>query len=559
MEKNFNTELLELLKTDTRFIDSNGELLKKVITDKAWKTDHALMKLLLSNSNVKKKFFDEISGHWVFNVDIFIKYIDDKKFLDSSYTRFRNTIGLNIGNKFLRERAEVSLVWPYKDCVLEGGQTKEEETRKEIFFNEILAQDEIDRLFDCKILTSWKRYTATGEEKVTKFKRDKGGIIRENLIIKGNNLLALHTLKKQFYGKVKLIYIDPPYNTGNDSFGYNDSFNHSSWLTFMKNRLEIARELLREDGVIFVQCDDNEQAYLKVLMDEIFGRENFLSTISYQRSGVAGLGQGGKFVVNVTEYINIFSKDFRSFHAFKLESQEPFTIKQMKRYNGILKKEGEKKLFHTFTAKSTGESVKIYKHKKFSIHKISLADFEKNKKEILKKYLEYFDYIFRLNIPQSENSFQHHIISSFDDEGLYSVEYKVSRGKHKGKVIVNYYYKKQLFAWLKNAAKNDGQEIVKTNKLSDFWTNAEIPKADLANEGNVTLGRGKKPEQLLRRIIEIATKPGDLVLDYHLGSGTTAAVAHKMGRQYIGIEQLNYGKNDNVIRLLKSPFLIILF
>ncbi len=548
MGKTFNTNLIALLKQDSRFVDSNGELLKNLVIDKAWKTDHSLIKLLLGNSKVKKKFFDEIAGHYVFNINTFIEYISDKNFLDNSYTRFRNKVGLNIDGKFLNERREVSLVWPYKDCVLEGGQTKEEETRKEIFFNEILAQDEIDRLRDPKVLTNWKRHTAKGVDRVSTIKRESG-TIRENLIIKGNNLLALHTLKKQFRGKIKLIYIDPPYNTGNDSFKYNDSFNHSSWLTFMKNRLEVAKDLLREDGVIFVQCDDSEQAYLKVLMDEIFGTENFLSTISYQRSGVAGLGQGGKFVVNVTEYINIFSKNFNLFQAFKLESQEPFTIKQMKRYNGILHKKGEKKIFHTFISKSTGEPVKIYKHKKFLINKISLADFAQNKKNIFKKYIECFEYIFRLNIPQSENSFQHHIISSFDDEGLYSVDYKASRGKHKGQIITNYYYKRQLFAWLKNAAKIDGQEIVKTNKLSDFWTNEEIPKADLANEGNVTLGRGKKPEQLLNRIIEMSTKPKDIVLDYHLGSGTTVAVAHKMGRQYIGVEQLDYGKNDSIVRL----------
>ena len=217
-------------------------MVKAAVIDRAWKIDHELVRLLLREIDVKAKFFDEIEGHWVFNFNTFIDYISDKNFLASSYTRFRNKIGLNIDGKFLRERGEVSLVWPYKDCVLEGGQTKEEEKRKEIFFNEVLAHDEIDRMFDPKVLTNWKRHTVEGEEKVREIKRDENGVIRENLIIKGNNLLALHTLKNQFRGKVKLIYIDPPYNTGNDSFGYNDSFNHSSWLTFMKNRLEVARE-----------------------------------------------------------------------------------------------------------------------------------------------------------------------------------------------------------------------------------------------------------------------------------------------------------------------------
>ena len=237
MPKNFNEKLIELLKTDVRFIDEEGELVKAAVTDRAWKIDHDLVRLLLGDADIKAKFFDEIEGHWIFNINTFIEYISDKNFLADSYTRFRNRIGLNIEDKFLRERGEVSLVWPYKDCVLEGGQTKEEEKRKEIFFNEILAQDEIDRLFDPKVLTNWKRYTVDGEEDVMGLRRDERGTIRENLIIKGNNLVALHTLKQQFYGKVKLIYIDPPFHTDRDSFSYNDSFTHSAWLTFIRSRL----------------------------------------------------------------------------------------------------------------------------------------------------------------------------------------------------------------------------------------------------------------------------------------------------------------------------------
>lgn len=240
----FNTKLIDLLKTDPRLVDDEGELLLAAVQDCAWKTDRALVKLLLSDADIEGRFFEEIEGHWIFDVNRFIDYTAQKDFLDNSYTRFKNRIGLTIGGKFLRERGEVALVWPYKDCILEGGQTKEDEERKEIFFNQVLAQDEINRLLDPKVLTNFARYTATGKEKVTSFKRDENGVIRDNLIIKGNNLIALYTLKTQFRGQVKLIYIDPPYNTGTDSFGYNDSFSHSTWLTFMKNRLEIARGLL---------------------------------------------------------------------------------------------------------------------------------------------------------------------------------------------------------------------------------------------------------------------------------------------------------------------------
>ena len=206
-KQNFNEKLIALLKTNSAFVDASDELLPAAVKDHAWQLDHNLIKLLLTDTEIKSTFFDEIDGHWVFNHNTFIDYITAKNFLANSYTQFRNKIGLNIDGKFLRERGEISLVWPYKDCVLEGGQTKEEEKRKEIFFNEILAQDEINRMFNPKVLTNWKRHTAAGEQDITDIQRDDSGTIRENLIIKGNNLIALHTLKQQFRGQVKLIYI----------------------------------------------------------------------------------------------------------------------------------------------------------------------------------------------------------------------------------------------------------------------------------------------------------------------------------------------------------------
>ena len=160
------------------------------------------------------------------------------------------------------------LAWPYKDCVLEGGQTKEDQKRDEIFWNETLAPDEIDRLLAPKVFTNFKKYDKNGEHALSG--KEKIDFSKENLIIKGNNLLALHSLYKRFAGQVKLIYIDPPYNTGSDSFQYNDNFNHSTWLTFMKNRLEVAKDLLSTGGIIFIQIDIREQPYLKVLCDEIF-------------------------------------------------------------------------------------------------------------------------------------------------------------------------------------------------------------------------------------------------------------------------------------------------
>ena len=182
----------------------------------------------------------------------------------------------------LSASGRVELVFPFKDCVLEGGQTKEDQKRQEIFYNETLAPDEVDRLLYPKVFTSPQRYDASGTENITSISEG------DNLLIKGNNLLALASLLSKYRGKIKLIYIDPPYNTGSDSFSYNDSFNRSAWLTFMKNRLVIAKQLLAPEGAIYVQLDYHQAHYAKVLMDEIFGEENFQREIIWRIGWLSG-------------------------------------------------------------------------------------------------------------------------------------------------------------------------------------------------------------------------------------------------------------------------------
>jgi len=450
MAKEFYLKLEKLLKKDSRFVDQEGDLLKNNVIDCAYKADKKLIELLLENKEVKNKFFSKIKDIQVFNIDDFVSYIQDKNFLADSYTKYRNKIGLNIDGKFLNERKEVALVWPFKDCVLGGGMTKEDEKRKEIFFNEILAQDEIDKLLAPKVLTNWKRYNQKGEEAIKKIKRDDSSTIRENLIIKGNNLLALHSLKQQFQNKIKLIYIDPPYNTGNDSFGYNDNFNHSTWLTFMKNRLEVARELLREDGVIFVQIGHTENAYLKILMDEVFGRDKFVNEITWKKYG-----------------------------GVKNQASKKLTTQQ------------ETILFYSKT-----ENYQI-------------------------------NYIFN---PLSE-------------------EYVKNEYKYKNK-------DGRRYAKLRGRGYQGGGKSTKIKYLDE---NPGSPITTLWDENYLQLNTsavekiedfvGQKPEELLKRIIDIATNEGDIILDFFLGTGTTVAVAHKMNRQYIGVEQLDYGENDAVIRL----------
>lgn len=501
--KNFNQTLTDILKKDLRFVDQDGDLLKSAVVDKAWKVDHALIELLLTNKEVRENFFDKVKDALVFNITKFVDFIQDKNFLNDSWTKYRNKVGLNIKDKFLKERGEISLVFPYKDCILEGGMNDEEAGRKEIFFNEILAQDEIDRLLDPKVLTNWKRYTKDGEQKVEKIKRDEGGAIKENLIIKGNNLLALHSLKEQFAGKVKLIYIDPPYNTGNDGFKYNDNFNHSTWLTFMRNRLEVAKTLLRENGVIFVSLDDKEAHYCKVLMDEIFREENFLADIIWNST---------KSVTNTAiissshthQLVYFKSKDYyvKNRNEFRLAEDGNGFSNPDNDPRGVWKADPfqvggwRPNQQYEITNPNTG---KVYKPNENCSWK---NDFNKFK-ELL-----------------SDNRIV------FGKDGKSSPQRKrfLSEAEERGKVS------KTLW------------EDIETTTNGTQHLKQMFGKAIFNNP---------KPEGLIKRIIELSTSEGEIVLDYHLGSGTTATTAHKMNRQYIGIEQMDYVHEVTIPRLEK--------
>ena len=284
-----------------------------------------VIEFLIKNENYKKAYFTQVGDALIFEKERFLALLATRE-LASSYTKFSNKIGLGHknDNTFLKAQNEVVLHFPYKDCILKGAQDKDKTKSQEIFFNEILAREEIDVLFAPKVLQNFELIESanTGSSNDSQNtpqsidnKRLKNYLdsLSFSLLLKGNNLLALHTLKKRkdIYGQVKCIYIDPPYNTGNDSFNYNDRFSHSTWLTFMKNRLEIAREFLCEDGVIFIQCDDNEQAYLKVLCDEIFGRENFVNCIAVKMSETSGvkMSHTESRLPKLKEYILLYKKN----------------------------------------------------------------------------------------------------------------------------------------------------------------------------------------------------------------------------------------------------------
>lgn len=274
--QNLLNDLTLLLEQDNRLV-AEGKLLKNKVVELALGLDAGLIKLLLKHDAIRKHFFVEVEDVLVFDKIKFQRFVSNKQFLADSYTAFKNKIGLSSEGEYLTESKEVVLAWPYKDCVLEGGQDKGDGRRNETFWNETLAPDQIDRLLSPKAFVNFKQYTREGEAIPTTITGE------ESLLIKGNNLLALHSLKK-FTGKVKLICIDPPYNTGGDEFNYNDSFNHSTWLTFMKSRLVISKRLLHANGTLFIFCDDNEHAYLKVLCDEIFGRKAFITTVVWKHT-----------------------------------------------------------------------------------------------------------------------------------------------------------------------------------------------------------------------------------------------------------------------------------
>ena len=477
---------LEKLLLDNEEFLIEGQLNKNKVSELARKYDTKLLGLLMSDEEVKNHFFSNVEdGVFVFKKDVFLQFLNNKEFLPDSFTAYKTKVGLATENgQYLSENNNVVLNFPYKDCVLEGGQTKEDSKRQEVFFNETLAPTEITRLLDDKVLTNFKRYNEDGEHEVAKLNDD------DNLIIKGNNLVALHSLKKRFAGKVKLIYIDPPYNTGKDSFNYNDHFNHSSWLTFMKNRLEVAKELLSRDGVIFISLDDNEAHYAKVLVDDIFGRENFIADIAHKsRASVSN----DKIISSSHNHILFYAKNERI--VFKLK--ENYGIEN--NLEGF-KNEDERGKYKLVPVDGPGGEKKGNPYYEF----LGVAGYWRYSKETMIE------------------------------------KYKAGLIVKTGNNLQQKYYQK------------DAEKKKKT--ITTWWDDNFLTSSatsDLKKLFGEKIFDNPKNENLLKRIIEFSTEKGDIVLDFHLGSGTTAATAHKMNRQYIGIEQMDYIETIAVERLKK--------
>ncbi|MCQ2643713.1 site-specific DNA-methyltransferase [Helicobacter pylori] len=419
--------------------------------------DEKLLTFMLKHENAddyKNAFFKMIANSLVFNQKALLECLTNE--LENSFTRFKNKIGLYSQGRPIKSSELVVLNFPFKDNVLLGSAKDNSTKSKECFYHEILHKKEIDTLLHKKALC---RFEMHGEGDLESALKDKN----TNYLIKGNNLIALHSLKKKFAKQVKCIYIDPPYNTGNDSFNYNDNFNHSSWLVFMKNRLEAAREFLSDDGSIYINLDYNEVHYCKVLMDEIFKRENFRSEIIWRMGFLSGYKTAAKKYIRNHDTILFYSKsDNYLFNKTYIENKD---------FLPLLTKNEVQNAF-----------------KKFSFPQEKIDDF--------------------LTFINHENRSEKYPLED---------------------------------TWNSN----------KWDKLNSIAIDSSVSRVDETIAIDDENFKGQKPESLIQRILEVSTQENDLVLDFFAGSGTTCAVAHKMKRRYIGIEQMDYIETITKERLKK--------
>lgn len=513
---NFFDTLLNVLKKDERFFATDGTFLRNTVYEAAMKMDKDLIHLLLTDKDTKERFFTSVDDVLVFDKVGFAWVINNRQFLPDSYTRFKNKIGLADENgNMISSSGNVELVFPYKDCVLEGGQTKEDQKRSEIFYNESLAPDEIDRLLYPKVLMNAVKYTFNRSEEITTINED------DNLLIKGNNLLALKSLQKRYPHKVKCIYIDPPYyfkdNSATDTFKYNSNFSLSSWLVFIKNRLEIARELLCSGGTIWISISEDGMHYLKVMADSIFGANHFIGTVPRRtRNGKSDVpfnfSQDFDWLLvytNVDEKASVIGRTVeRTYYTSDDYPDRPWRLADLTSQQPANKRPNS---FFTMTNPKTGDEYPASSKRTWAVTKDTFQDYYDA------GYIVFpGDYEF-LNISKP-------YARKFKDQDE-------SSGKLSA-IISDFEIQDFLKVVLSGAKNKDGN-----SQIDMLFGRTEFDYA--------------KPENLLKAILEVATNEGDLVLDFFSGSGTTCAVAHKMKRKYIGIEQMDYIKTLDIPRLQK--------
>ncbi|AUJ31350.1 DNA methyltransferase [Liquorilactobacillus nagelii] len=492
----------ELKKVLVSFGDKyfiGDELNRSKVSDDLRAYDEALLAKLFEIDFIKKNYIKEVAGQKLFQIDQLEEAILYDDYWDTSYTKYENRVGLTSNGRFIEDSQDVVLDFPFKDNVLTASMTKEDSANgyDDAFLNEVIEKDEIDRLFDKKILNNEKRYDVDGEKDTDNFDVEK-----DNLIIKGNNLIALHTLRKLYSGKVKFIYLDPPYNTGEDSWNYNDSFSHSAWLTFMKNRLEIAKELLTDDGVIIINTDEVEQAYLKVLSDAIFGRENFVGDLIWKKR--KGGGNDSRFIALDHDYLAVYTKSIKTVglgEKWRVSYEDEY----LKRYKYSDDKSGLRYYWDTLARDGLKNPIPV---------SVVAPD----------------GTVVKLNSQSSQAT----------------VEKELREGNIK-------------FTHTNNGWKLHHKVFQPTGKVLRSILNIEIEDVptnkNASDEIKLLFGDATfntpKPEGLLKKLIELVTNEGDMVLDFFMGSATTQAVAMKMNRRFIGIEQMEYINTVSVPRLQK--------
>lgn len=418
------------------------------------------------------------------------------------------------------------LSFKHKDSLLITNCVEKGKNRTEVFLDLATDKEEIERyLSSCRITPS-RRFSSDLVEPTDSF------TLNDNLLIKGDNLLALHQLLKTHRCQIKCMYWDILYNTQNNSISYNDSFKHSSWLTMMKNRLEIAYKLLREDGVICIQCDDNEMHYLKVLCDEIFGREKFLNSIVVEMASSGGLKRSNKEkrLVKTKEYILVYTKNkFEQINSLLYDNWSQYD----ENYTIIFDKQGVRSLadeiknnFSKYGKIKVGDYLKYQDIEKFLIHNSDIIFRRHGASAWAIANVESSEILWEDSNKNTRNMVVK--VLNPNNNGEYELLMRI-RSKDKGS------YKWERLEPLGWNVINGELMILR----GDLWKGFYKDMGNVSKEGSVKLSNGKKPERLISDLITAFTEEGDLVLDAYLGSGTTASVAHKMGRRYIGIEQLD--------------------
>lgn len=511
---NLYHELEQLLRMNSRYCMDDGRLLKNQIVEDALSIQPLLVKELLGNEKMKKVFFTDVEGVMVFDKIKFQRFVSDTQFLGGSYTMFKNKIGLaNENGRFVSESREVVLSWPYKDCMLEGGQTKEDAKRNEVFWNETLAPDEVNRLTEPKVFSNFKRYDKEGEHQVDHLSDN------DNLIIKGNNLLALHSLKEKYAGQVKLIYIDPPYyfrkKLSTDTFKYNSNFHLSTWLTFMRDRLECAKHLLAPSGTIWIHMGDEGMHYLKLVADQVFGINHFIGTLPRRtRNGKSDVpfnfSQDFDWLLvytNVEESQAVMGRAVeRKYYTTEDYPGKPWRLADLTKQTTAKERENS---FFTMVDPKTGKEYPPSEKRTWCITK---ETFDSHYKRGYIVFPDDYDFL-KITKPYSRKF-------KYEDE---------ANGKLSS--IISDCQIQQFLKSLLYDCKNE----IGNNEINDLFGRDEFDYA--------------KPENLIKIIMEAVTNEGDLVMDFFSGSGTTVAVAHKLGRKYIGCEQIDHQIELTVNRL----------